>query len=238
MDVGFAEVLLIVGVLLAAAAALSGFTGGTVLSISVLAVGAGSGWRWPAWSRSRSEDPGLIELIELALILTLLADGLMVEQELLRSAWRPPFRALAVALPLTIVILACRREAAVRRALRGSGRCCSAPCSRRPIPSSPPRSSRRPRRADDVKHTLNLESGLNDGLTLPIVLLLLILAQPGGGAGTEALQLLGEATAAVVFGALAGWLAGRLLAWHPAKAGAALREPLRPRHRPRRLRTR
>ena len=33
-----------------------------------------------------------------------------------------------------------------------------------------------------VRHTLNLESGLNDGLALPLVLFFLVLAEPGGDA--------------------------------------------------------
>src|SRR5262249_60239903 len=44
-----------------------------------------------------------------------------------------------------------------------------------------------------VRHTLNLESGLNDGLALPFVLFFLVLASPGGDAGAEAAKLAGEA---------------------------------------------
>ena len=40
-----------------------------------------------------------------------------------------------------------------------------------------------------VRHTLNLESGLNDGLALPFVLFFLVLAAPGGDAGGEAAKL-------------------------------------------------
>ena len=43
-----------------------------------------------------------------------------------------------------------------------------------------------------VRHTLNLESGLNDGLALPFVLFFLVLAQPGGDAGGEAAKVLGR----------------------------------------------
>src|ERR687891_277333 len=44
-----------------------------------------------------------------------------------------------------------------------------------------------------VRHTLNLESGLNGGLALPFVLFFLVLASPGGDAAGEGLDLLGEA---------------------------------------------
>ena len=43
-----------------------------------------------------------------------------------------------------------------------------------------------------VRHTLNLESGLNDGLALPFVLFFLTLAEPGGDAANSAIELLGE----------------------------------------------
>ena len=43
-----------------------------------------------------------------------------------------------------------------------------------------------------VRHTLNLESGLNDGLALPFVLFFLMLAEPGGNAAHAGLELLGK----------------------------------------------
>ena len=52
------------------------------------------------------DDAGVLELIELALILTLISDGLVVERELLGRHWGPPARALVFAMPIT---LACSR---------------------------------------------------------------------------------------------------------------------------------
>ena len=52
-----------------------------------------------------------------------------------------------------------------------------------------------------VRHTLNLESGLNDGLALPFVLFFLVLASPGGDAGAEAAKLAGEAVVGAAIGA-------------------------------------
>ena len=65
----------------------------------------------------------------------------------------------------------------------------------------------------NVRHTLNLESGLNDGLALPFVLFFLVLASPGGDAGSEATQLVGEAAVGALIGLAVGVLGGRL---HPA----------------------
>jgi NhaP-type Na+/H+ or K+/H+ antiporter len=61
-----------------------------------------------------------------------------------------------------------------------------------------------------VRHTLNLESGLNDGLALPFVLFFLVLASPGGDAGAEAAKLVGQAAVGAAIGIALGVLAGRL----------------------------
>ncbi len=61
-----------------------------------------------------------------------------------------------------------------------------------------------------VRHTLNLESGLNDGLALPFVLFFLVLASPGGDAGSEAMKLVGEAAVGAAIGVGLGALGGRL----------------------------
>jgi NhaP-type Na+/H+ or K+/H+ antiporter len=106
VDFGFAEALLVVGALISVAAALSGLMHGTVLSISVLALGAGVVLAEFDVLQMSPGDEGLLELIELALVLTLFADGLIVERELLRIHWSPPARAIAVAMPLTLVMLA------------------------------------------------------------------------------------------------------------------------------------
>ena len=61
-----------------------------------------------------------------------------------------------------------------------------------------------------VRHTLNLESGLNDGLALPFVLFFLVLASPGGDAGAEAMKLVGEAAVGAAIGVALGVFAGQL----------------------------
>jgi NhaP-type Na+/H+ or K+/H+ antiporter len=66
-----------------------------------------------------------------------------------------------------------------------------------------------------VRHALNLESGLNDGLALPFVLFFIILASPGGGAGGEAAKLVGEAAFGAVVGIFLGQAAGRLTRYMP-----------------------
>jgi NhaP-type Na+/H+ or K+/H+ antiporter len=61
-----------------------------------------------------------------------------------------------------------------------------------------------------VRHTLNLESGLNDGLALPFVLFFLVVAESSGDAGGEAAKLLGEAAFGALVGIALGVVGGRL----------------------------
>src|SRR5262249_42188981 len=61
-----------------------------------------------------------------------------------------------------------------------------------------------------VRHALNLESGLNDGLALPFVLFFIILAGPGADPGSEPLKLLGEAAFGAFLGVVLGQISGRL----------------------------
>jgi NhaP-type Na+/H+ or K+/H+ antiporter len=107
-------------------------------------------------------------LATVALIVILFRDGLEVEAEMLQRAWRPPLRALAVAMPLTAGLVAALAkllttltwtEAFLLGALLS--------------PTDPVLSSSvvtNPRIPRMIRHSLNLESGFNDGLALPAVL--------------------------------------------------------------------
>jgi NhaP-type Na+/H+ or K+/H+ antiporter len=213
MDIEFPEALLIVGGLLLAAAALSGWLRGTVLSISVLSVSAGLVL---AWTGIVDVDPGaksVIVVVELALVLTLFADGLVVERELLREHWTPTVLALVLAMPLTLVLLALAGKGLFpglswsEAFLLGAVLSPTDPV----VTSAVVTSERIPAK---VRHTLNLESGLNDGLALPFVLFFLALATGADSPGIEAVRLAGEAIAGAAIGvALAlvgGWLLPRL----------------------------
>ncbi len=62
-----------------------------------------------------------------------------------------------------------------------------------------------------VRHTLNLESGLNDGLALPFVLFFLMVATRERSLGDEALNLAVESVVGVVEGAALAVVAGQVL---------------------------
>jgi NhaP-type Na+/H+ or K+/H+ antiporter len=103
-----------------------------------------------------------------ALILVLFSDGLHVDKELLQGAWHLPLRKLVLAMPLTALLVAL-----VAHALTDLGWAESFLVGALLSPTDPVLTSavvtneRVPRL---VRHSLNLESGLNDGLALPAVL--------------------------------------------------------------------
>jgi sodium/hydrogen antiporter len=210
MDIGFGQALLILGGLLAVAGGLSGVMRGTVLSISVLAVAAGIILAVADVVEVNAEDSAVVHLIELALIVTLFSDGLFVERELLRLHSGPTLRALTIALPITLLLLALFAKALfpglswAEAFLLGAVLSPTDPV----VTSAVVTAQKVPAK---IRHTLNLESGLNDGLALPFVLFFLVLATPGGDAGQEALELLGEAIFGAALGIAIGVIGGRLV---------------------------
>jgi NhaP-type Na+/H+ or K+/H+ antiporter len=209
VDIGFGEAMLLFGGLLAVVAALSGAMRGTVLSASVLSVALGIALAAAGVVDVEPTDRSIVELIELALILTLFSDGMFVERELLRRHWSPVARSLVIAMPITLALLALAAKALFPGLSWAEAFLLGAVLSPTdPVVTSAVVTSRLVPSA--VRHTLNLESGLNDGLALPFVLFFLVLATPGGDAGAEAAKLAGEAVVGGVIGGALGALGGRL----------------------------
>jgi NhaP-type Na+/H+ or K+/H+ antiporter len=209
MSLDFAQALLVFGALLAVVAALSGVMKGTVLSASVLSVALGFALAAAGVVEIDAGDKAIVELVELALILTLFSDGMFVERELLRRHWGPVARALVIAMPITMALLGLAAKALFPDLTWAEAFLLAAVLSPTdPVVTSAVVTSRLV--PSKVRHTLNLESGLNDGLALPFVLFFLVLASPGGNAGAEAVKLLGEAAVGAAVGVALGVAAGRL----------------------------
>jgi NhaP-type Na+/H+ or K+/H+ antiporter len=209
VEIGFAEGLLLFGGLLAVVAALSGVIKGTVLSASVLSVAFGFGLAVAGVVHVDATDESVVQLVELALVLTLFSDGMFVERELLRRHWGPATRALVIAMPITIGLLALAAKGLFPDLNWAEAFLLAAVLSPTdPVVTSAVVTSRLV--PSKVRHTLNLESGLNDGLALPFVLFFLVLASPGGDAGAEAAKLAGEALVGAGIGIALGVFAGRL----------------------------
>jgi sodium/hydrogen antiporter len=218
VDIGFGEAVLLFGGLLAVVAGLSGVMRGTVLSASVLSVALGILLAAVGVVDVNPRSGAIVELIELALILTLFSDGMFVERELLRRHWSPVARSLVIAMPITMALLALAAKALFPDLSWAEAFLLGAVLSPTdPVVTSAVVTSRLVPSA--VRHTLNLESGLNDGLALPFVLFFLVLASPGGDAGAEAAKLAGEAVVGAAIGVGLGVLGGRL---HPRLPGGGL----------------
>ncbi len=160
------------GVLLVLGALISGLAGRSFLSLAAVFVVAGFALG-EGGSGLIEFDPtsGFVQgLAIVALILILFRDGLEVEQEMLQEAWHLPLRKLVLAMPITAALVALATHA-----LTDLGWTESFLVGALLSPTDPVLSSaivNNPRVPRLIRHSLNLESGLNDGLALPAVLAL------------------------------------------------------------------
>lgn len=218
MTIGFPEALVVVGLLLVGGALMSGLVHRTVLSLTLLATGAGA---LAEATGVVSVDPGahaIIVVVELVLLLTLFGDGLLVEREVLREHSRPALRALALAMPLNALLLAAMAKLLfgdlswAEALLLGFVLSPTDPV----VTSSIVASDRVPRL---VRHTLNLESGLNDGLALPFVLLFLAISvQSDTSVATIGAELALETVIGLAVGVACGLLVGVIIGRLPQAA--------------------
>jgi NhaP-type Na+/H+ or K+/H+ antiporter len=158
-----------------------------------------------------ARSPFVSELATVALIVILFRDGLEVDSELLQSHWHLPFRKLVLAMPLTAAVVALATHVLTGMTWTESFLVGALLSPTDPVLSSSVVTN--PRVPGVVRHSLNLESGLNDGLALPAVLALSAALSTAGGHFVwwrfiiENL-VLGFAVG-VVLGVAAAWLAPR-----------------------------
>jgi NhaP-type Na+/H+ or K+/H+ antiporter len=119
------------------------------------------------------------DLATVALIVILFRDGLEVDAELLQRHWSLPLRKLVIAMPITALIVALLTHSLVGLNWTESFLLGALLSPTDPVLSSGVVTD--PRVPGVIRHSLNLESGLNDGLALPAVLALAAALQPGGG---------------------------------------------------------
>jgi NhaP-type Na+/H+ or K+/H+ antiporter len=156
-------------------------------------------------------DPrsGFVHALALtALVLILFRDGLEVEGEMLQRAWHLPLRKLVLGMPITAAIVALAAKALTDLTWTEAFLVGALLSPTDPVLSSSVVTN--PRVPRVIRHSLNLESGLNDGLALPPVLAL-----------TAALSadsdfvwwkfVLQDLTLGVAYGLVVGYLASRAL---------------------------
>jgi sodium/hydrogen antiporter len=168
--ISFDTVALVFGGLLIVGALASGLAHRSFLSLTALFVIAGFllGDGVTGVIELDPESEFVVDLATVALIVILFRDGLEVEAEMLQTAWRLPARKLIVAMPVTCVLVALVAHALTDLSWTESFLLGALLSPTDPVLSSSVVTN--PRVPRLVRHSLNLESGLNDGLALPAVL--------------------------------------------------------------------
>jgi sodium/hydrogen antiporter len=215
----------VLGGLLVLGSLLSGFARRSMLSLTALFVLAGfllgNGATGVLQFKASS---GLVsDLATVALIVILFRDGLEVEGELLQRHWQLPLRKLVIAMPITAVIVAL-----LARLLIGLSWSESFLLGALLAPTDPVLSSgvvTDPRVPGIVRHSLNLESGLNDGLALPAVLAFAAALEPNNGHFVWWHFVLQDVGLGFAFGLVCGLAASLLM---PRSSSEHLDRPIPP----------
>lgn len=169
----------VLGLLLVAGSLLSGLARRSMLSLTALFVLAGFALGQGGLGVLKiAPTSGLVTgLATTALVVILFRDGLEVDGALLQQHWELPLRKLAVAMPITGVIVGVLAHALVGLSWTESLLLGALLSPTDPVLSSGVVTD--PRVPALIRHSLNLESGLNDGLALPAVLALAAALEPG-----------------------------------------------------------
>ncbi len=212
------------GVALLVSVLVSGLAARTVLSTSLVFLAAGvlAGPGALGLVDIAPESPVVETLADLALVIVLFTDGMRLGLRDLAHAGRAPLRALGIGMPLTIVAIGVL-VALLTPLSWPAAFLVGAVLS----PTDPVFASAIVGRLEvpwKLRRLLNVESGLNDGLALPIVLILL-----ASMSGTDAhpLQVLGELALGIVIG-VALPLVATLLVRLPKLGATPSLQPLGP----------
>ncbi len=199
------------GLLLVVGALASGLARRSFLSLTAIFVLAGficgaGGFGWVDF-RARS---GFVEdLAFTALIVILFRDGLEVEGEMLRKAWHVPARKLALAMPITVIVVAAAARWLIGLSWPEAFLIGSLLAPTDPVLTSSIVTNMRVPRL--IRHSLNLESGLNDGLALPAVLAFVAALGVGSGHFVWWRFVIQDVGLGLLYGLVCGWLASLLM---------------------------
>jgi sodium/hydrogen antiporter len=168
----FETAIVVLGALLVLGALVSGVVHRSFLSLTALFVVAGFVLGHGGLEvLDFDQQSGFVsQLAIVALIVILFRDGLEVESEMLQRAWHVPVRSLAIGMPLTAGIIALAANLLTDLSWTESFLLGALLAPTDPVLSSSVVTN--PRVPRLIRHSLNLESGLNDGLALPPVLAL------------------------------------------------------------------
>ncbi|HEY1689847.1 MAG TPA: sodium:proton antiporter [Solirubrobacteraceae bacterium] len=166
----FQATVAVFGAILILGALVSGLAERSLLSLTALFVIVGFivGDGGLQWIDFRARAGFVTDLAFAALIVILFRDGLEVEAEMLQRSWRLPLRKLMLAMPITAGIVAAAAKLLFGLSWTESLLLGALLSPTDPVLTSSIVTNKRVPRF--IRHSLNLESGLNDGLALPAVL--------------------------------------------------------------------
>jgi NhaP-type Na+/H+ or K+/H+ antiporter len=156
-----------------------------------------------------AESEFVEDLATVALIVLLFRDGLEVDAEMLQRAWRVPARKLVLAMPITGALVALATHTITNLSWTESFLLGALLSPTDPVLSSSVITN--PRVPAFVRHSLNLESGMNDGLALPAVLAFSAALSTGGDDFVWYEFVLQDVTLGLVFGVACGFVASWLM---------------------------
>ncbi|MGW0393409.1 cation:proton antiporter [Streptomyces sp. NPDC003042] len=209
------------GVALLIAVLFSGLAARTVLSTSLLFLVGGAlvSDGFLGLIHITADSPIVAVTADLALFAVLFTDGMHVSFPKLRENWKNPARALGLGMPLAMAGMAL-----ITHYLVGLDWTTSFLVGAVLAPTDPVFASAIVGRKEvpaKLRQLLNVESGINDGLALPVVLILIAVAGPTSGQVQASIPVIGmELGLGLVFGivlplAVAGLVRLRLLGAEP-----------------------
>ncbi len=200
-------VVLTFGVVLLVAVLVSGLAHRSVLSTTVLFMAAGFalGSTGVDVLNIDVRQPIVGTFAVLALFSVLFTDALRIGAPDLARAWRLPGRALLIGMPLTFAMLA--GLARVLVGLRWTEAFLLAAVLSPTDPVFAAAIVGREEIPSRLRHLLNVESGLNDGLALPVVI---VLVASAGHRHVDVAHLLGELALGLALGVAIPWAAIKL----------------------------
>jgi len=210
----FGTAVLVFGLLLMFGALLSGIAHRSFLSLTAMFVLVGFALGEGGLEVLSFDPEGdFVEALALvALVVILFRDGLEVDAEMLQTDWHLPFRKLVLAMPITAGLIALATHLLTDLGWTESFLLAALLSPTDPVLSSGVVTN--PRVPRLVRHSLNLESGLNDGLALPAVLALSAALRAGDSDFVWWQFVLQDITVGVVFGLVIGYVGSRLMPRH------------------------
>src|SRR5919108_4762438 len=203
--------LTVLGALLVGGALVSGIARRSMLSLTAVFVLVGVVLGEGGFDVLRFDATGgfVSTLAVVALVVILFRDGLEVEAEMLRTEWHLPLRKLVLAMPITAAIVAVAAAAMTDLSWTEAFLLGALLSPTDPVLSSSVVTN--PRVPRVIRHSLNLESGLNDGLALPAVLAFSAALRIGDDDFTWWRFVLQDVTLGFATGIAIGYAASRVL---------------------------